>query len=327
MNGLGAMRQTQQMDGITVLRPLLSVPRASIRAYATVQELGWIDDPSNEDTRYDRNFLRHQVMPLLESRWPQLKSGLVATAGGFQSAQEVLDELAEQDLQDAALRTHPCRLGVLGALNQDTVLSLSDGRRKNLLRYWIRTRCHTRPSEKSLQEFINQIGGARGDGMLSLKGEGGFFSLRTYRRGLFIIPESASAKQNRIDTRAWDGETVRLDEVDIRLRCERGRGVGLRLDLLDRAPLELRWTHGQARVAPSEAGPHRRRVRVLLQEQGVPPWERARIPMIFSQGEFICMPGVITAQAYVAGPSVSGARIVLEDLRVRQSAAGSGVSS
>uniref|UniRef100_UPI0023F92BFC ATP-binding protein n=1 Tax=Pseudomonas viridiflava TaxID=33069 RepID=UPI0023F92BFC len=92
--------------------PLLDCSRGELEGYAREHGLGWIEDPSNDDVRFSRNFLRAQVMPLLNSRWPQAVSSMGHTARHLGEAQELLGELAEQDLTDAQATTSFLWLGL-----------------------------------------------------------------------------------------------------------------------------------------------------------------------------------------------------------------------
>ena len=96
--GLAAMPARWERGGIAWYRPLLRVAGADIRAWLQARGERWVEDPSNADERFSRNFLRRQVMPLLAERWPQVTASLARSAGHLGEAQQLLDELAEMDL-------------------------------------------------------------------------------------------------------------------------------------------------------------------------------------------------------------------------------------
>ncbi|WP_206331518.1 ATP-binding protein, partial [Pseudomonas viridiflava] len=118
------------------VRPLLDCSRGELERYAHEQGLNWIEDPSNDDVRFSRNFLRAQVMPLLTSRWPQAVSGMARTARHLGEAQALLGELAEQDLAAAQATTPFAWLG-LPVLAIGPLAGLSVTRQRNALRHWL----------------------------------------------------------------------------------------------------------------------------------------------------------------------------------------------
>ena len=101
VRGLGGISFKRRVHGKMLLRPMLTVARDSIRGYAEKHQLNWIEDPSNQDTLYNRNFVRHEVMPLLWSRWPSVDSSLAKTASHCGDADELLSTLAQLDLERA----------------------------------------------------------------------------------------------------------------------------------------------------------------------------------------------------------------------------------
>uniref|UniRef100_UPI0035567216 ATP-binding protein n=1 Tax=Pandoraea sputorum TaxID=93222 RepID=UPI0035567216 len=103
VRGLAAMAPRRRLGQGYLVRPLLEVPRAALEAYARRHGLRWIEDPSNQNVQFARNLLRGQVLPLLRSRWPQAAASLARSAAHLAEAQQLLGELAEQDLQRARL--------------------------------------------------------------------------------------------------------------------------------------------------------------------------------------------------------------------------------
>lgn len=148
--GAAAMRVERKRGQQRVLRPLLGVSRAELEAYAKAHGLCWIDDESNLDTRYSRNFLRHEIMPRLRSRFPGAELSLAQAATHFGEADALLAELAEQDWcavsQDAA-----------GSASLQALRQLSPARLKNLLRYRLRALGWQAPVTARLDEFVRQL--------------------------------------------------------------------------------------------------------------------------------------------------------------------------
>lgn len=130
-----------------LLRPLLGVGRDAIESYATARGLAWIEDESNADTAYSRNFLRHQTLAELERRFPGSAANLAAAARRFGEAQELLDELARIDL--AGADDFPVALASWS--------SLTEPRARNALRYLLYRRHIGIPSEERFGEFVRQV--------------------------------------------------------------------------------------------------------------------------------------------------------------------------
>ncbi|WP_024644400.1 tRNA lysidine(34) synthetase TilS [Pseudomonas syringae] len=136
VRGLAAMPVQRMLGRGHFVRPLLDVSRSELEGYAHQHGLSWIEDPSNSDQHFSRNFLRSQVLPLLTSRWPQASASLARTAGHLGEAQQLLDELAMQDIANAQAATAFAWLG-LPVLSLGPIAGLSAARQRNALRYWL----------------------------------------------------------------------------------------------------------------------------------------------------------------------------------------------
>ncbi|UFI46341.1 tRNA lysidine(34) synthetase TilS [Pseudomonas savastanoi] len=136
VRGLAAMPDRRILGRGHLVRPLLAVSRAELEGYAHQHGLNWVEDPSNDDSRFSRNFLRSDVLPLLTSRWPHAAASLARTAGHLGEAQQLLDELAVQDLASAQATTPFAWLG-LPVLRLGPLAALSAARQRNALRHWL----------------------------------------------------------------------------------------------------------------------------------------------------------------------------------------------
>ncbi|WP_338800931.1 tRNA lysidine(34) synthetase TilS [Pseudomonas sp. RSB 5.4] len=136
VRGLSAMPAQRPLGQGTLLRPLLDVTRSELEAYARAHQLRWIEDPSNEDRQFSRNYLRHQVLPLLTARWPQAQASMARSAAHLREAQGLLDELAQLDLAQAATPSEFAWLG-LPSLELAPLARLSAARQRNALSHWL----------------------------------------------------------------------------------------------------------------------------------------------------------------------------------------------
>lgn len=136
VRGLAAMPVMRDLGRGQLVRPLLGFDRVQLEAYARDQGLQWLEDPSNSDLHFARNYLRHEVVPVLQRQWPQASVNIARAAAHMAQAQSLLDEVAQQDLQ--LCRTEPpCSWLPLPSLALAPLLSLSEQRQVNALRYWL----------------------------------------------------------------------------------------------------------------------------------------------------------------------------------------------
>ena len=149
LKGLSAMSTDSTLAQHRLVRPLLSVSRSDIVSYAEQQALQWIEDESNSDEHYDRNFLRHQVLPTLDGRWPSINKTIARSAQHCFEAQQLLDELAEQDLADCQLSEN--------TLSVEKLTSSSQPRLKNLLRYFLASHHCLMPTGQQLAQICQQL--------------------------------------------------------------------------------------------------------------------------------------------------------------------------
>ena len=136
VRGLSGMPAQRPVGQGALIRPLLDVSRAELEAYAQTHQLRWIEDPSNQDRQFSRNYLRHQVMPRLTGRWPQAQASMARSAAHLREAQSLLDELAQIDLAHAAT-AHDFEWLGLRSLALAPLAALSAARQRNALSHWL----------------------------------------------------------------------------------------------------------------------------------------------------------------------------------------------
>ncbi|ROL88770.1 tRNA lysidine(34) synthetase TilS [Pseudomonas protegens] len=139
VRGLSAMPESRPLGAGHLMRPLLGVSRAELERYAAEHCLSWVQDPSNADHQYSRNYLRHQVMPSLIARWPQAATSISRSAAHLREAQGLLDELAMMDLATAEGESDFPWLD-LPSLALAPLQSLSPARQRNVLSHWLSKR-------------------------------------------------------------------------------------------------------------------------------------------------------------------------------------------
>lgn len=171
--GLSAMPAQWVREGMMFYRPLLRVPGATLRTWLKQEGWGFLEDPTNSDERFTRNRIRHQLLPILESAFPQFRQTFARSAAHCAQAQELLDEVAANDLADCANAEGFPRIKALQML--------SVARQGNLLRHWLKTMYTVIPSAAQLQALQIQIAACNtrghkielkvGDGFVQRRGE------------------------------------------------------------------------------------------------------------------------------------------------------------
>lgn len=263
--------------GLRLLRPLLQVSRAEIEAYARYHGLTWIEDESNHDPIFSRNFLRSDVMPRLQSRFPLAQANLSRAAAHFGEAAELLGDLAKLDLGEARPD---------GGLSLDLLAGLGEARGRNLLRHWLLGCGVTMPDARHLAEIRRQLLGAGADAepVMALLGEGRRLTLRRFRGLAYVVPEMEAPTEL-----FWRGERE-LPWAGGRLLLSPGEG-SLRADVLEQGPCRLRPRQGGEHFRP-DAGRPRRSLKKLFQESTIPPWRRDAIPCLWCGDELVWVAGL-----------------------------------
>ena len=262
-----------------ILRPLLDVTRDEILEYAKKRKLKWVEDESNADIYFQRNFLRHEVLPVIARRFPAYRVTLARAAGHLAEAARVLDELAANDAN-----------GQLegGTLSIAALRRLPPARGRNLVRYFLACHGVTMPNAERLDEALRQALTAKQDARVLV--DLGDFDLRRFRGQLHVVPRLPPVGKEF--TRRWRGEqTLALPELGGVLAMTPSHGQGVSLERLRGGIVTMRVRRGGERLQPDCRRP-RRSLKNLLQEARIPPWERERSPLIFCGEQLIWAPGV-----------------------------------
>lgn len=275
------------------LRPMLDVPRSAVLKYAREHALSWVEDESNHDASYARNFLRHQVFPQLEQKFPAYRETLSRGTRHFAEASGLLDELAELDAQDWTPGT---------PLQTMFLRTLTLPRAKNLLRYVLHRQGVGMPHDAQLVEMLHQLLDARENAEVCIVS--GAHQIRRYQDKVYVLPEL-----ERFDSAlvlSWQGEAeLAWTASRQRLIFTRTAGQGMSWEKLQAAPVSLRLRNGAERLRP-HARAASRSLKNLLQEHHVPPWQRERLPLLYCGEELACVVGVAIAADYQAKKEEGG---------------------
>ena len=284
-----------------LLRPLLDVPRSHLEAYAKQQQLTWIEDESNADTRFDRNFMRHKVLPILEESYPSIRQTLGRSAQHMADANTLLDELAQIDALQAGFDANKNSTIGLSSLNLISLKNLSEARVNNCLRWWLAQNGLQMPSQQRLQQITQQLMHAKIDATIALK-ISETLTLKRYQNRAYLVQElPPSAPINWL----WQGEDVIKLPNKTQLIFSKKMGAGISLRKIDNATLRIKFREGSERFKPDLTRPHRS-LKVMLQNADMPPWQREQLPLIFMDETLVIIPNVAVDAGLQAGSGEMG---------------------
>lgn len=286
--GLAAMPCLRPFAKGWLARPLLDVPRGVLEEYAHRHGLVWVEDESNFDTDLDRNFLRHEIFPGLRQHWPALSRVLARSAAHLAEAHELLEGLATAD-RLTLTGSRPHTLSVTG------LQQLGEARRHNLLRYWLRGLGLPVPDSSGLQYLGTDVLGARADAAPALRLQG--VEIRRYRDDLYAMPPLPAVP---VDEIPWDPVQPLLLEDGRILQMETRTGQGLSAAKLAGRPITVSFRRGGERIRPVGRR-HHHELKKLWQDAGVPPWERARVPLLWLDGDLLAVTGYWQSAEFAAG--------------------------
>ena len=272
-------------------RPLLAVPRAEIAYYAAANRLEWIDDESNADESFRRNFLRAQLLPLLATRVPDYRASLARASTYANESAALLADLADIDLRQASTVD-----GI--AIDIAALRTLGAARSVNLLRHWLRAREVSIPSADRLGEFVRQImaaDSATAHPSLSL---GAGFTLAAERGRIRIVMPGTTFSARWMNERA-------LVLPHGRLSFDPAVGEGIDAARVPEEGFEIRPRVPGVRLRVSQSRP-RRTLKNLMQEAGIPGSLRQQWPLLMHGGEIVAVPGLGVGVDWCCPPGAPG---------------------
>ncbi|MES9962934.1 MAG: tRNA lysidine(34) synthetase TilS [Candidatus Sedimenticola sp. 20ELBAFRAG] len=296
LRGMAAMPEVATFGPGYLVRPLLEFSRTQLETYATANGLSWVDDQSNLDQRYDRNFLRQNVMPVLLERWPSLRQTLSRSASYCAEAQNEIERVARDDL--ALIRD-----AVTNTLAIPQLMALDNPRLRSALRLWIRESGCRAPNSRRMKQIVTEVLGAADDRNPVVSWDGS--EVRRYRGQLYIMPTVNYPDPGL--TLAWNG----VDELTLPagmgvLSCRPGEG-GIDATLWKQGKLSVGFRPEGVKCRPAGRGVSVT-LKKLFQEQGVPPWQRGRIPLLFIDGQLAAVGSLTVCEPFQA---IAGAPGVL----------------
>ena len=279
VKGLSSMAHFD--DSRRLWRPLLNTSRTDIESYAKKHQLKWIEDESNQNIDFDRNFIRSKVLPILKNRFSYIIKVISRSTSHLAEAQYLLDDLAEIDLK-SYLKSNNYKY----KLKVKTLDKLSNYRAKNVLRFWLEMNGQMMPSKDLLDELLRQVLTAKKDAELKIELSKDD-EIRRYRDEIYIVPKKQKHEKNY--EIIWSGESKIILPNGQKLTFKKVKGRGINLKFLRDQKLKIRNRQGGEFFKPDSKRPTKK-IKQLLQESDLPPWEREFLPLIFVGDDLAFVP-------------------------------------
>jgi len=285
LQGLASMQQLRLLASERVcFRPLINITREQIEQFADEFAITHITDDSNSDERFDRNFLRHQVMPLLTMRFQGFEKSAARSIRLLQKQQSLLDEYTQSDLEQ-------CQ-NLRGGLSCESVAKFSEARQANLVRAWLNQFTHQLPSENQLHQIIEQGLTAKADAQLKICLQSG--DVRRHQQHWYFVKEQAIPEAMEIAL-----QSIELTDGR-KLTVKPGKGI--------RKPkpneqVRVQFNKPQAQIKPLHK-PGSNTLKHWFKDAKVAPWLRAQVPLIYYNDELVQVVGYFVSAQHSADDGI-----------------------
>ncbi|AIR60864.1 tRNA(Ile)-lysidine ligase [Cedecea neteri] len=278
--GLASMPAILPFGDTSLLRPLLTTSRAQLEEWAGVHRLSWIEDESNQDDKYDRNFLRLKIVPLLQERWPHFSRSVARSAELCGEQEQLLDELLAEQLDNL--------MSPQGALRIEPMLTMSEARRFALVRRWLAYHRAAMPSRASLHRLWQEVALSREDANPRFRlGE---HEVRRFQGELYWVP---FLNIDREKSYLWPAPYRPLNLPGLGMISLSENGMAVRAPAEDET-VSLRFrASGLLHIVGRDKG---RTLKKIWQELRIPPWVRDATPLLFYGEQLIAAPGIFVTR-------------------------------
>lgn len=292
--GLSGIPRSRQLGKGSLLRPLLEFDRQDLQRYAEDAQLKWMEDQSNQDEKYDRNYCRHRLLPLIESRWPGYRESWGKAALLAEESESLMQDLARLDLALAATDS-------ISVVKIDKLLALSDARRRNLLRYWLATLDFAELGWNRLQQLSKELLQS-GTNTRFIATD---FQLRRYKNGLYVLQAGKAVVGDINKTSELSWNPVKVAALNLpnngslsctQLSCIDDAVQGLALTSCTDLKIKYRQGGESCRLV----GRPTKSLKKILQEVEMEPWWRTRLPLLYKDESLVCIPGIGVSEEYAA---------------------------
>lgn len=285
--GLASMPIVKKIEHIFHIRPFLYFQRKEIIEYAHNHNISWLEDETNYDVKYQRNFIRHNVLPEISKVWPSYQQNILRTIKHQVEYKKILDEIAMIDIETVSTNN-------FNNLDVNLIKKLSVERQKNLIFFWLKKINLESPTSKHMDQIINTL--INSDQEKSPCVNWNNTELRRYKTLLY-----ASGLTNAYDSNFeinWDtasplsieGETLIAKETE---------GKGISKKSIKDAKIIIRYRHGGEKIY-SNSLKQSKSIKQLFQEHNVLPWLRNKVPLIYINEKLAVVPGFCVDRNYLA---------------------------
>lgn len=295
VQGLRGICETRVLGQGNLLRPLLARSRETLLAYANEHQLAWIEDESNADVHFSRNFVRQQVLPLLQTKWPGIRKNLVRTSELCQHAHANLNELAKIDCPD---------LGVVSTeLEIKPLMHLSETRLSNVLRCWLQKNAVRPPNHETLNRLQHEVILADADANPEVRWDG--WVIRRFRECLSLHEDSYVPLPNTV---SWVHFPNAMEVSGLGCLSAQPAAAGVKIEAGDDVDIRFRqggetlFWHGQTKP-----------LKKLMQQWAIPTWLRARVPLIYVNQQLAAVVGYAVSDLFYSRSDLYCYEIFLSD--------------
>lgn len=288
VKGLSAMPACKKIAASFLLRPLLNFTRAELENYARQHQLVWIEDESNVNLQFGRNFVRSEILPLIQQRWPDAVNSLTRSARHSADADILITTLAQDDLQQIWAAPQEKTLSI------KRLLLLPGTRQANVIRAWLQQLDFPLPSAVKLRQILREVLSCAEDANPVVAWRG--TQIRRYQDNLYALPVLSAHDSSW--SGVWDLQTpFQLPHALGKLTAKIIVGDGLALPPTQQ--VTIRFRQGGERCRPAgRSGSHP--LKKLLQEWQVPPWQRDRVPLIYVDNALAAVVGHCVCENFIA---------------------------
>lgn len=287
--GLSAMPERLDFAHTQLLRPLLNVSRVELECWAAEHQLTWIEDESNQDDKYDRNFLRLRVLPVIQQRWPYFARSVTRSAQLCGEQEQLLDELLAEQLANL--------MSGNGSLYIAPLCEVSDVRRFAILRRWLRFHQSLMPSKAALQRMWQEVALSREDASPRL--QLGQHEIRRFQGALYWV-QIIHADKDKIYS--WSSPFAPLSLSELGVLSLQNEGMAVRTPKADEVVTVRFKASGVHHIVGRDKG---RMLKKIWQELNIPPWKRDVTPLLFYGEQLIAAVGIFVTKEGQAAPGDS----------------------
>ena len=292
IDGLKGIIRKDLLDQNIIFRPLLDFSQSELNEYAKVKKLEWVNDHSNNNLSFDRNYIRKSIVPIIKQRWDSVEESVYRLSSIAEENHEILNELAIEDLSEAQ---------EYDSIDLKIFSYHSIPRIKNILRFLISKNNMKMPSMHILNTGVyslfdsgNQSAEIRWSDNVIKKFNGRIYFLNIDSVNPYILSNKIS----------WTiDEKIDLDHPvgSLEVKFTKGKGISSKKCSKN---LSIKFRKGGEKI-PLNGSHDSKSLKNFLNEKKVLPWTRDKIPLIYDNQQLICIGDLWTNQDFFANDSES----------------------